>query len=162
MELLDIYDIDGNKTGKTIERGNKNFQDGEYIKLATVWLKSQGKYLIQKCSAERDSEYAVTGGHVTSGNTPLQQAAIEVKEELNLDIDENSLIYLGNIIRGHAMFEVFLYQDDKIINHPFTLQQEEVEDILWLDSLEINNLKNNGLRPSTLQQFEKYIKDKDI
>ena len=44
MELLDLVDINGNLLGRTIERGNKDFKDGEYIRLVTVFLKSNDKW----------------------------------------------------------------------------------------------------------------------
>ena len=162
MEYLDIYDINGNKTGKTIARGDKNFGENEYIKLATIWIKSMGKYLIQKCSEDKGSEYAVTGGHVSAGNTPIGQASIELEEELGLNVPPDEFTLLGSIIRGHAIFDVFIFEDDSLINKTFTLQKSEVEDILWLDQDQIDNLKDKNLRPSTILQFDKFIKGKDI
>lgn len=158
MEILDIYDKDGNLTGKTTPRGNKNLQDGEFIKLATVWIKSHNKWLIQKCSLEKGGEYAVTGGHVPTGITSIEQAKVETLEELGLDIDVKKLKLLGSITRGHAIFDAFIYQDDNIYNYPFVFQQEEVDDCQWLSNEEINNLISKQLlRPSTQEQFEKLI-----
>ena len=48
MEYLDLYDIHGNLLNKVIARGDKNFEDGEYIKLAVIWLKCKDK-LRKKC-----------------------------------------------------------------------------------------------------------------
>lgn len=45
MELLDLYDDNGNKIGKTIER-NKKFTEGN-IMLSIAFIKNkEGKYLI--------------------------------------------------------------------------------------------------------------------
>ncbi len=162
MEYLDIYDQNGNKTGKTIARGDKNFGDNEYIKLATIWIKSMGKYLIQKCSEDKGSEYAVTGGHVSAGNNPTKQASIELEEELGLNISPDKFTLLGSIVRGHAIFDVFIIEDDTLINKNFTLQTSEVEKVLWLDQDQIEDLKDKNLRPSTMLQFDKFIKGKDI
>ena len=121
-----------------------------------------GKYLIQKCSEDKGSEYAVTGGHVSTGNTPIQQASIELEEELGLNVPPDEFTLLGSIIRGHAIFDVFIFEDDSLINKTFTLQKSEVEDTLWLDQAQIDNLKDKNLRPSTMLQFDKFIKGKDI
>ena len=43
MEKLDLYDIDGNLLGKTIFRGEKP-NEGEFIKLAVVYIKSGDKF----------------------------------------------------------------------------------------------------------------------
>lgn len=161
MEILDIYDKLGNRTNKTTPRGNKNLQDDEYIKIVVIWIKCQGKWLIQKCSEETGGEYAVTGGHVPSGYTAENQAKIEIMEELNLKIDENRLAYLGTITRGHALFDCYLYEDNTIHNYPFVLQEEEVESIHWLNNEEIDQLIEQGLlRQSSQAQYEKYIKNK--
>jgi len=160
MEKLDIYDINGNRTGKTIIRGDKNFADGEYIKLAVIYFKANNKYLLQKCSKEKGGEYAVTGGHVPCGYTSFQQAIIEVKEELGLEIDSNKLKFLGTHIKGaHAMFDVYLYEDDSIFDFNFVLQEEEVESVCWLTKEEIQNLINkNLLRASSTEHYNKFIK----
>ena len=161
MEILDIYDKLGNRTNKTTPRGNKNLQDDEYIKIVVVWIKCQGKWLIQKCSAEKGEEYAVTGGHIPSGHTAKNQAKIEIMEELGLSVDENCLEYLGTITRGHALLEVYLYENNTIHNYPFVLQEEEVESIHWLNNEEIDQLIEQGLlRQSSQAQYEKYIKNK--
>ena len=158
MEYLDIYDKENNKTGKTIARGDKNFGDNEYIKLATVWLKCKGKYLLQICSEEKGNEYAVTGGHVPSGTTPLDQAAIEAEEELGINLDKNHLKYLGQIVIRHAMFETFIYEDDSLDEFEFILQESEVSSICWLTQEEIEVLAEGNLRKSTLAQFNAFIK----
>ena len=75
MEKLDLYNADGEKLNKTIFRGTKP-EDGEFIKLSVIYIKSGNKYLFQKCSEEKGGEYAVTGGHVSAGNTREEQAAI--------------------------------------------------------------------------------------
>ncbi len=160
MEILDIYDKFGGKTGKTIVRGNKNFGDNEYIKLATLWLKSKDKYLLQVCSKEKGGEYAVTGGHVKTGATSLTQAVIEALEELNLDLQEDSLQFLGSIIIKHAIFDIYLHEDDNLSNYKFTLQTSEVESVLWLTKNQIESLPENLLRKSTKLQYDQYIKDK--
>jgi isopentenyldiphosphate isomerase len=48
MELWDILDENGNKTGSTIERGQPIRQD-EYYLIVHKWIKnSNGEYLITK------------------------------------------------------------------------------------------------------------------
>lgn len=158
MEYLDIYDNNGNKTGKQIERGNKNLGENEYIKLSTLWLKSGDKYLLQVCSEEKGSEYAVTGGHVSAGNDAKFQAILEAEEELGLHIDSDRLSYLGRIIIRKAMFEVFMLEDDTLQNKTFTLQKEEVAEVLWLTKSEIESLPDDILRKSTKIQYETFIK----
>jgi len=158
MEFLDLYDKNGNKLNKRILRGDKNLAEYEYIKLVTVWIKCQDKYLIQKTSQEKGGEYAVSGGHVQAGRTSLEQACLELKEELNLDLNLNQLKLLGNVYGKHIIFDVYLVEDNQLDKRNFILQQKEVAAVEWLDVNEVKQLINNGkMRKSTISQFEKFI-----
>lgn len=161
MEILDLYNIQGEKLNKTIARGTKP-NPNEYIKLATVWIKSDVRFLIQLCSEEKGSEYAVTGGHVTAGNTSQKQALIETEEELGITLKENDLQFLGSIYRGQAIFDVYLYEDEDytLSNKEFNLQQSEVQDVCWLSKNDIEDLIIKGeFRESSAEQYFKLIKN---
>ena len=161
MEILDLYDINNNKLGKSIVRGEKPGK-GEYIKLCVIYLKCKDRYLIQKCSVEKGGEFAVTGGHVPTGKTGEEQVIIEVKEELGITIDKGKLKLLGLFVKGNALFDVFMYEDDNLENQKFTLQKEEVEDVFWLTKEEISDLIDKGVvRDSTSKHFAKFIKNSD-
>ncbi len=159
MELLDLYNINGGKLNKTIVRGEKNYLEGEYIKLAVIWIECKGKYLVQKCSQSKGGEYAITGGHVPAGVTSLDQIVIEVEEELGVKINKDSLRFLGSIAPKRAIFDVYLLQDDNFDTYNLTLQQEEVEDVLFLTKQEIEQLISEGtFRKSSCSHYEKFIK----
>lgn len=158
MEYLGLFDNSGNPLHKTIVRGNKDFKTGENIKLATIWIKCKDEFLIQKCSIEKGGEFATTGGHVQAGKTSLEQAVLELKEELNLDVEKSQLRFLGNIYRPHAIFDVFILEDDNLKTFKFALQKEEVESVHWLKNGEILELVKDGkLRASSAEQFAKFI-----
>ena len=94
MEILDIYDDNGNLTGKTIKRGDKSVKLNmhEHIALSVIFIEnSEGKYLIQKTSQEKGGEFSSTGGHVDSGETPYGAIKREVKEELGIDISNDEI-----------------------------------------------------------------------
>jgi len=159
MELLGLFNKDGEYLNKSIIRGNKDFNDGEYIKLATVWIQKDNQYLIQKCSQEKGGEYAVSGGHVTDGNSSKEQAVLELNEELGLNVDINDLCFLGNIYRAHAIFDVYLVKDVNLDISKCVLQQSEVESVHWLTKKQIAKLiENNEFRKSSTEQFESFIK----
>ena len=91
MELLDLYDEKGNKLNKTVERG-KPLNNDDYIMLSIVFIKnSENKYLIQKTSKEKGSDYGTTGGHVTSGETPISCIIRELEEELGVQTKKEEL-----------------------------------------------------------------------
>lgn len=159
MEFLNLYDDNGQILSKTIVRGSKNLLKNENIKLVTIWIKCKNKYLIQECSKEKGGEFAVTGGHVHAGKTSEGQACLELAEELNLKINEDDLSFIGNIYRPHAIFDVFIYENDNLDKQEFILQKEEVANVFWLTKDEIIQLINeNKFRLSSKEQFEKFIK----
>ena len=56
MELLDIYDDNGNKTGRIIERGDKSVKlsKNEHIAISVIFIENDnGEFLIQKTSKEK-------------------------------------------------------------------------------------------------------------
>ena len=162
MELIDLIDINGNKINKTIVRGHSDeINEGEYVPVVAIYLRSGIRYLIQYTSEAKGHYYATTGGVVPSGGEPLKQAVIEVEEELGLKLKESDLRYLGNIVRDDIIMYVYIYEDDscEIEKYPFKLQDSEVEKILWLSKDEIEDLILKGmLRESTCEHYLKFIK----
>lgn len=163
MEILDVYDIKGNKLNKTTVRGNLQLKEGEeFIKIVTVWFRSGIRYLIQLVSKQKGSEYAVTGGHVPTGSTSREQAKVECKEELGFDLDDDKLKFIGSVVETRVIIDVYLYEDEDIDLEEveFQLQEEEVESVVWLTKDEMEDMILKGiLRDSTAHQYMVYIKD---
>jgi 8-oxo-dGTP diphosphatase len=99
MEIWDILDINGNKTGKTKIRGHK-LNKSEYHLVIHVWIKnSKGQYLVQKRATDlkvMPDIWAVTGGSAVSGEDSLTSAVREVEEELELRILDCFIIFIQN------------------------------------------------------------------
>lgn len=162
MEILDIYDIHGNKLNKTTVRGNLNLIEGEeFIKIVTVWFRSGIRYLIQLVSEEKGSVYAVTGGHVPTGSTSREQAKVECREELGFDLEDSKLTYLGPVYEKRVIIDVYLYEDEDrdLEEVDFALQKEEVDSVYWLTKDEMEDMMLKGiLRDSTAHQYMEFIK----
>ena len=81
MELLDVYNENGDTTGRTIIRGDKSskLNDNEHIAVCVIYIEnSKGEFLIQKTSLEKGGNYSSTGGHVSHGDTPFETIKREV------------------------------------------------------------------------------------
>ena len=162
MELLDLYDDNGKKLNKTVERGQK-FDKGN-IMLSIAFIKnSDNKYLIQKTSKEKGTKYSSTGGHVIHGETGLTTIIREIKEELGLNINPNELEFISLVKypTKPCLINLYLLKKDVYIEK-LKLQKEEVESVIWFTKKEILNLiKENKFLESHGYLFQKYINKKE-
>ena len=146
MEKRDLYDKNKNLTGETIYKGEPIPED-RYIIVVMVFIQnSEGKFLIQKRSKEKDGQYGSTGGHPKTGETSLQGMITEIQEEIGLEVNENEieLIYAGREDNERVFFDIYYLKKDFDINI-LTLQKEEVEFVEWLTIPEIKQLIADGV-----------------
>lgn len=101
MELIDILDQFGNKTGQ-IKDKDKAHLDGDWHAVSKIWLlNKRGELLIQQRSANKKVKPLkwtfFTGGHISAGENPDDAAIRELKEEIGLDIDRAKLKLIKTI-----------------------------------------------------------------
>ena len=167
MELLDDYDNNGNVTGKTIIRGDKNavLNDNEHIAVAVIFIENEnGEFLIQKTSHEKGGLFSSTGGHVDSGETPLVTIKREVKEELGFNVDNDQIEEYGFML--YDMPIRFMYYLKKNIPiDKLNIQKEEVEYVEYMSVTKINELiesnqmlKSHGIMFNELMTKRKNLK----
>lgn len=142
MELLDIYDDFGRTTGKVIMRGDKSVKlnKNEHIAVSVIFIEnSNGEFLMQKTSKEKGGLYSSTGGHVNSGETPLETIKREVEEEIGINIYNDNIIELGYKIGGIPLRYMFYLKKDIDIND-VKVQKEEVDLVKYMSVADIYNL----------------------
>lgn len=154
-EKFDVLDEKGNYTGK-IESRKICHQSGLYHKAVAVWIiNSKGQVLLQKRSPNKrmwPNTWDITaGGHVLAGEFGFESIIRETKEELGLDIDKENIIFIGScistnikgdIINNH--FNEFYIINKDIDETKLKLQEEEVEEVKWMNKDEIiERVRNN-------------------
>lgn len=146
MELLNVYDNEGNVTDRVVPRGDKSviLNDNEHIGVVVVFIEnSKGEFLIQKTSVKKGSEYSSTGGHVDAGETHLSSILREIKEELGIEVDESELEYLGFLLYDKPIrFMYYLKKDIDIKD--IVVQEDEVEFVKYMNIDEIKEIINKG------------------
>lgn len=149
MEYLDLYDKNGNKTGKTMIRGQE-VPEGCFFNIVTCFIRNkEGKYLMQKTSKQKGSLYATTGGHVSAGQTFIEAMIRELKEEIGVNVEENELIFIDKYIKNNqAVFNIY-YLEKEIDIDRCKLQEEEVEAVYWMTEEEIQEKIKKGQCHST-------------
>ena len=147
MELWDLYTADKQPIGKTMVRGEER-PEGCYNLAVSVWIRDKdGKYLISQRAASKNSYplmWETVAGGVVAGETSLQGAVREVKEEVGLDIDKESLrlVFTQSGINWGDKFyreimDVYLYEFDGSYDEKRAVS-DEVAQSKWLTSDEIH------------------------
>ena len=90
MELWDIYDVNKERTGRTMKRNDWCLQDGEYhLTVLGVIARPDGKYLISKRVMTKSwapGWWEVSGGGVMAGEDSEDAVKREILEETGLDV----------------------------------------------------------------------------
>lgn len=91
MELWDVLDGNGQKTGRLAVRGQgRALGPGEFHLVVHVWIKNRrGEFLISRRTPNKTFPlmWETTGGSAVQGDDSLQAALREVKEELGITLD---------------------------------------------------------------------------
>ena len=146
MERRDLYDINRNLTGETIAKTELT-PEGRYIIVVLVFIQnSEGKFLIQRRSRKyKDGKFATTGGHVKAGTTSIEGIIEEVEEELGLKLNPSDLdvYYSGREDSSRVFFDDYYAQIDADLAD-LKLQDDEVDEALWMTADEIRAAIENG------------------
>lgn len=152
MELFDILNEDGTKSGIVRERGVAH-REGSLHPTAHIWIvrpnkKSGCDVLLQKRSERKDSYpgcYDISSaGHVAAGDDYLTTAVRELREELGISATAAELepagqhkiyaenVFYGRMFRDAELSQMYVYRKPVDIAG-LTLQESEVENVIWMD-----------------------------
>lgn len=165
MEKWDLYTKYREKTGKEQIRGEK-IPEGFYHLVVHVWIRNRkGEYLISKRSASRPTfplMWECVGGSVLIGESSIDGALREVKEEVGLDLEPGTGKLLFTKIRGtdvrygrkefNDIMDVWLFEYDGDL-HLEEATTDEVADCRWMTVSEIRKLYENNRLVRSLDYF---------
>ncbi len=154
-EVWDIFDADGNLTGKTVVRGRCFLKPGEYHLVVHIWIvSSDGRLLLQRRSDQKKlmpGEWAATGGAAIAGESSFEAARRELFEELGIPSNEDTLKKVLRLKRRNSLLDIWTITcdtDPKKLN----LQASEVAEVRLVTIDELEEMIKNGL-------FHNYGKD---
>lgn len=138
MEYWDIYDIERNKTGKEVIRGDK-LKDNEYrLVVHACIFNKKGEMLIQQRQSFKDgwaNMWDLTcGGSAIKGETSQMAIDREVSEELGIEIKSVRPNLTINFANGFD--DIYLIEKEVDIDN-LNLQYEEVQNVKWATKEEI-------------------------
>lgn len=162
MELWDLYTENRTRTGKTHLCGEE-IPEGCFHLVVHVWIKnSKGEYLISQRAASRPTcplMWECVGGSVIAGESSLEGAVREVKEEVGLDLDPASgtLVYsiVGRIHNGvnfRDILDAWLFHCDSSVSLE-NATTDEVAQVKWMTPAQIRALLESGELVDTLAYF---------
>ena len=98
MEYLDVVDVNDIPTGQSKEK-RQIHRDGDYHRTAHVWLINDKNELLLQLRSPMKSSYPnywdiSAAGHIRTGETVIEGALRELKEELSVDATQNQLHYI--------------------------------------------------------------------
>ena len=101
MEYIDIFDENNNLIGEMKEKTQAH-KDGNFHRTAHIWIINNKKeLLLQKRSASKKSHPNCwdisAAGHIRSGESVMDGALRELKEELGVETKEEDLQYIVTI-----------------------------------------------------------------
>ncbi len=137
-EIFDVYTREGKYLGTKPKSFCHSENPGVYHKPVWIWIvNSNNEILIQKRAATKKKSPNLwdmsSAGHVVAGETPIEGAIRETKEELGIDTKESDYEYIGEYIKDKAfeIAQIYLTLLD-IKTNSFKLQKEEVAEVKWL------------------------------
>ncbi len=155
MEHWDIYDVNKELTGRTMERNDWNMKAGDYhlTVLGVIRRKSDGKYLITKRVMTKSwaaGWWEVSGGGVQAGETSLEAVKREIKEETGLDVSqaEGEFIFdyrRDNPEEGDNYFvDVYRFSLD-FTEEDLDFQEKEIDGFMFASPAEIAAFGKQGI-----------------
>lgn len=133
MEIIDLYNKNKEKLGKTFVRHQDKLLENEYYLLEQAWiLNDENKILLTRRNLNKSygGMWEATAGHVKSGETDLDGIQREVAEELGLNIEKSEFKFIKSLIRNQAILDVWVvkknikledltHKDDEVIDAKF-------------------------------------------
>ncbi len=147
MELWDIYDINRNKTGKTVMRGCLLGQGEFHLAVQVCIFNSNGEMLIQQRQPFKDdwsNMWDITAaGSALAGETSRQAAQRELFEELGIDIDFSDVRPRCTVNFDQGFCDVYAVLVD-VDSETLVLQKEEVQAVKWANMQQILEMIDKG------------------
>lgn len=162
MEKWDLYTKYREKSGKEHIRGEK-IPEGFYHLVVHVWIRNQkGEYLISQRSFRRPTfplMWECVGGSVLKGESSIEGAVREVKEEVGLDLEQSTGKLLFSKICGtldgkvfNNIMDVWLFNYNGEV-HLEDATTDEVADCKWMTVPEIRQLYKEKKLVQAMEYF---------
>ena len=159
MEYLDILDENGKLTGMKKER-NIVHKDGDWHKVVQIFVVNDNNIMLQQRSLLKKSDpgkwCASASGHISAGESSMEAAKKEFREELGINLNENEIKLIDTFKSPSIRYN----NNEKIINNHF------VDLYVVNKEIDINNKKKkkeevNQVSYFKINEFKSMVKNND-
>ena len=138
LELIDVLDADGAPTGLVKPKPDVH-RDGDWHRCAHVWIVApDNRVLLQRRALVKESWPGLwdisVAGHVTAGESPVDAAIRETREEIGLTIAPGELTHIGTL-RYRCILRDDYFENE--FHHVYVLRRDVDLASLVLDPLEV-------------------------
>jgi len=145
MELVDVYNNRHEKLN--YEKGRKELVEGEYRLSCFIWvINDNDEILLQqrlKTTKKMPNMWGTTAGGAKKGESSLEGAIRELKEELGIDASKEEMEFIGSNKRINDFVEVWLCKKN-ISENDLILNPEEVQNAKWVTIENFEKMLNDG------------------
>lgn len=147
MERWDVFDQDNRPTGRIVDK-RQGLRPGEYRRIVELWIRgADGRYLIQQRSRNKKifpgMWYCSVSGAVQSGETPMEAAQRETREELGFGLNPERAEPYKIISEDAAHFYIWLFRQE-IDTEQLVLEPAEVAAVQWASRETIETMIEEG------------------
>ena len=109
-------------------------------------IEKDGKYLlVQEAKKKCYKKWNIPAGHLDFGESLVQGAVREVKEETGCDVEPTGILYLTNRILEDDIFVMVMFKM-QLVNENIKFDKDEILDVQWFDYEEIMEKMDDKLR----------------
>jgi len=144
-EYNDIYDEEGNRTGRVHRRGSA-WKAGEFGLVVCVWVHDgKGKLLLTRRAPEKSfpGTWENSGGAAKSGETSRQAIVRELFEETGIRAEESEFELLGTGKDAHTFYDFYCLRREVPLEH-IVLLPGETDGVKWVDFETVHGMIRDG------------------